>query len=191
MKSIVKVLLLVVVPLLFTSCVPSNIIIEKEESVNEAWANVQSAYQGRLDLIDNLVNTVKGAADFEKETFIAITNARAGVQVPTEAMLADKDALAKFYAAQKQLQNETKSMFNISVENYPELKATEAFRDFQAQQEGIENRVNVARKRYNSAVKEYNAYIQKIPGKWFADGKETKEYFEADSGAEKAPKVEF
>ncbi|MFT4876689.1 MAG: LemA protein [Bacteroidia bacterium] len=191
MKKLLKLTPLLVLMMLLTSCWPPNTIVDRDESVNESWANVQSSYQRRLDLIDNLVNTVKGAAKFEKETFLAITKARAGIQEPTEAMLADKDALAEFYAAQKQLQSQARTMFNISVENYPELKATDAFRDFQAQLEGTENRINVARNNYNSTVKSYNSYIQKIPGKWFADDKKVRSYFEADSGSEKAPKVEF
>lgn len=191
MKQIIKLLPLIALVTLLSSCWPPNTIVDKEESVNEAWANVESSYQRRLDLVDNLVNTVKGAAEFEKETFIAITKARAGIQEPTEAMLADKEALAKFYASQKQLQSQARMMFNISVENYPQLKATDAFRDFQAQLEGTENRINVARDKYNASVKGYNSYIQKIPGKWFAGDKETRNYFDADSGAEKAPKVEF
>ena len=191
MKKLLKLTPLLVLMMLLTSCWPPNTIVDRDESVNESWANVQSSYQRRLDLIDNLVNTVKGAAEFEKETFLAITKARAGIQEPTEAMLADKDALAEFYAAQKQLQSQARTMFNISVENYPELKATDAFRDFQAQLEGTENRINVARNNYNSTVKSYNSYIQKVPGKWFADDKKVRSYFEADSGSEKAPKVEF
>ena len=191
MKKLLKLTPLLVLMMLLTSCWPPNTIVDRDESVNESWANVQSSYQRRLDLIDNLVNTVKGAAKFEKETFLAITKARAGIQEPTEAMLADKDALAEFYAAQKQLQSQARTMFNISVENYPELKATDAFRDFQAQLEGTENRINVARNNYNSTVKNYNSYIQKIPGKWFADDKKVRDYFEADSGSEQAPKVEF
>jgi LemA protein len=191
MKKLLKLTPLLLLMMLLTSCWPPNTIVDRDESVNESWANVQSSYQRRLDLIDNLVNTVKGAAKFEKETFLAITKARAGIQEPTEAMLADKDALAEFYAAQKQLQSQARTMFNISVENYPELKATDAFRDFQAQLEGTENRINVARNNYNSTVKNYNSYIQKIPGKWFADDKKVRDYFEADSGSEKAPKVEF
>jgi LemA protein len=191
MKKLLKLTPLLVLMMLLTSCWPPNTIVDRDESVNESWANVQSSYQRRLDLVDNLVNTVKGAAEFEKETFLAITKARAGIQEPTEAMLADKDALAEFYAAQKQLQSQARTMFNISVENYPELKATDAFRDFQAQLEGTENRINVARNNYNSTVKSYNSYIQKIPGKWFADDKKVRNYFEADSGSEKAPKVEF
>ena len=191
MKKVLNLFTLLSMTVLLSSCWPPNTIVDKEESVNEAWANVESSYQRRLDLIDNLVNTVKGAADFEKETFVAVTKARAGIQEPTEAMLADKDALAKFYASQKQLQSQARMMFNISVEAYPNLKATDAFRDFQAQLEGTENRINVARTKYNSSVKGYNSYIQKIPGKWFAGDKEKREYFDADSGAEKAPKVEF
>ena len=191
MKKLLKLTPLLVLMMLLTSCWPPNTIVDRDESVNESWANVQSSYQRRLDLIDNLVNTVKGAAEFEKETFLAITKARAGIQEPTEAMLADKDALAQFYATQKQLQSQARKMFNISVENYPELKATDAFRDFQAQLEGTENRINVARNNYNGTVKSYNSYIQKIPGKWFADDKKVRNYFEADSGSEKAPKVEF
>ena len=118
MKKLLKLTPLLVLMMLLTSCWPPNTIVDRDESVNESWANVQSSYQRRLDLIDNLVNTVKGAAEFEKETFLAITKARAGIQEPTEAMLADKDALAEFYAAQKQLQSQARTMFNISVENY-------------------------------------------------------------------------
>lgn len=191
MKNTIKLFPLLALVALLSSCWPPNTIVDLDESVNEAWANVESSYQRRLDLIDNLVNTVKGAAEFEKETFIAITKARAGIQEPTQAMLADKDALAQFYASQKQLQSQARMMFNISVENYPQLKATDAFRDFQAQLEGTENRINVARNKYNAEVKVYNAYIQKIPGKWFAEEKEVRSHFNADSGAEKAPKVEF
>ncbi|PCJ64511.1 MAG: LemA family protein [Bacteroidetes bacterium] len=191
MKRVVKFLPLLAVMMLLASCYPPNTIVDKEESVNESWANVQSSYQRRLDLIDNLVNTVKGAAEFEKETFVAITKARAGIQEPTEAMLADKEQLAKFYASQKQLQSQARMMFNISVENYPELKATDAFRDFQAQLEGTENRINVARNKFNATVKDFNSYILKIPGSWFAGDKEKRNYFAADTQAEKAPKVEF
>jgi LemA protein len=191
MKKILKLTPFLFLVMLLSSCWPPNTIVDKEESVNESWANVQSTYQRRLDLVDNLVNTVKGAADFEKETFIAITKARAGIQEPTEAMLGDKEALAKFYASQKQLQSQARMMFNISVENYPELKATGAFIKFQDQLEGIENRINVARIKYNASVKGYNSYIKKIPGKWFAGEYETRNYFDADSEAEKAPKVEF
>lgn len=191
MKNIFKFSPLLAIVLLFSSCYPPNTIVDKEEAVNESWANVQSSYQRRLDLIDNLVNTVKGAAEFEKETFIAITKARAGIQEPTEAMLADKEQLAAFYASQKQLQSQARMMFNISVENYPELKATDAFRDFQAQLEGTENRINVARNKYNATVRGFNSYIKKVPGKWFAGDVEVRNYFEADVSAEKAPKVEF
>ncbi|MFT7100804.1 MAG: LemA protein [Bacteroidia bacterium] len=191
MKKISQILPLVALMLFLTSCWPPNTIVDREETANEAWANVQSSYQRRLDLIDNLVNTVKGAADFEKETFVAVTKARAGIQEPTEAMLADKDLLAKFYASQKQLQTQAQMMFNISVEAYPNLKATDAFRDFQAQLEGTENRINVARNRFNSTVKGYNSYILKIPGSWFAGDKEKRSYFEANPTADQAPKVEF
>jgi LemA protein len=191
MRNVLNLLALLSITVLFSSCWPPNTIVDKEESVNEAWANVESSYQRRLDLVDNLVNTVKGAADFENETFVSIAKSRAGIQEPTEAMLGDKDALATFYAAQKQLQSQARMMFNISVENYPELKATDAFRDFQAQLEGIENRINTARTKYNGSVKGYNSYIQKIPGSWFAGDKEKRDYFDADSGSEKAPKVKF
>ena len=191
MKNALQLTSFLFVTLFLASCYPPNTIVDKEEAVDESWANVQSTYQRRLDLVDNLVNTVKGAAEFEQETFTAITEARAGIQKPTQEMLADKEALAKFYAAQKNLQSQARMMFNISVENYPELRATEAFRDFMNQLEGVENRINTARTSYNAKVKSYNAYIQKIPGKWFARGKEKREYFDADTEAEKAPKVEF
>ena len=191
MKKVLNLFALMSMTMLLSSCWPPNQIVDYDESANEAWANVQSSYQRRLDLIDNLVNTVKGAADFEKETFVAVTKARAGIQEPTEAMLADKDLLAKFYASQKQLQTQAQMMFNISVEAYPNLKATDAFRDFQAQLEGTENRINVARDKFNAAIKMYNSYILKIPGKWFAGDLEKRNYFEANPEAETAPKVEF
>ena len=189
MKKVLKYSPILALALLLTSCYPPNTIVEKEETVDQSWANVESSYQRRLDLIDNLVATVKQAAEFEKETFTDLAKARAGIVQPTQEMLENKELLADFYANQKALQSQAKMMFNISVENYPNLKATDAFRDFQAQLEGTENRINVARDRYNATVKDYNAYIQKIPGSWFAGGKDKKEYFSSDPAADKAPSV--
>lgn len=166
-----------------------------EEAVNAAWGNVESALQRRLDLIPNLVETVKGYASHEKDTLTAVTEARAkATQVKiTPDTLADPQAMAAFQQAQGQMQSALSRLLAVA-ENYPQLKADQSFRDLQNQLEGTENRINVARQRYNQAVETYNASIRTFPN--FITNSlllhlKPKEYFKADEAAQQAPKVKF
>ncbi len=172
-----------------------NSLVGLSQATDAQWANVESAYQRRADLIPNLVKTVEGAANFEKSTIEAVTAARASVgQVQAgPGITNDPAAFAKWQASQDQLSGAL-SRLMVVVEAYPELKATANFRDLQAQLEGTENRISVARQDYNTAVGEYNAYIRRFPynltAKVFGMGK-PREYFEAAQGAAEAPKVTF
>ena len=175
-------------------CGTYNSLIADEERVDEAWANVETAYQRRADLIPNLVSTVQAAGDFEQETLQAVTEARAratSVNVSAED-LADPHALAQFQAAQSQLSGALGRLLVVS-ENYPQLRATEAFRDLQSQLEGTENRINVARTRYNESVRGYNTAIRSFPAVVLAGmfGHSRRTPFESESGAEQAPTVDF
>ena len=177
-----------------TGCATYNSLISSEESVDESWGNVETAYQRRADLIPNLVRTVQAAGDFEQETLQAVTEARAratSVNLSTDD-LSDPNALERFQAAQTQLSGALGRLLVVS-ERYPQLGATEAFRDLQAQLEGTENRINVARTRYNEAVRRYNTAIRSFPAALFAGlfGHSRRSPFEADAGAEQAPTVDF
>ena len=172
-------------------CGTYNSLVDADEQVEEAWGNVQSTYQRRLDLIPNLVSTVQGAADFEQETLAQVTQLRSeAVQAQTNFQQAgtiegQQSALASAESAL--------GRFLLIMENYPQLRATEAFRDLQVQLEGTENRINVARTRYNEAVRAYNTKVRRFPAALFAGifGFERRTPFEADSGAEQAPTVDF
>lgn len=175
-------------------CGTYNSLVTADEQVEEAWGNVESTYQRRLDLIPNLVNTVKGAADFEQETLSAVTNARAratSINLSADD-LSDPAKLQQFQQAQTQLTGALNRLLVVS-ENYPQLRATEAFRDLQAQLEGTENRINVGRIRYNEAVRAYNTKVRRFPAALFAGmfGFQRRASFEAESGAERAPTVDF
>ena len=149
----------------FSGCGSYNRLVTLEQNVNKKWADVQSVYQRRADLIPNLVNTVQGAANFEKSTLTEVTNARASVgQVKLDPSKAPTDAaeLEKFQQAQGQLSNALSRLLVVS-ENYPQLRATEAFQNLQAQLEGTENRISVERNNFNGAVQEYNTAIQQFP----------------------------
>jgi LemA protein len=172
-----------------------NRLVALEQNVNKKWADVQSVYQRRADLIPNLVNTVAGAANFEKSTLTEVTNARASVgQVKLDPSKAPTDAaqLEAFQKAQGQLSTALSRLLVVS-ENYPQLKATEAFQNLQAQLEGTENRISVERNNFNAAVQEYNTAIQRFPtnvlNKVF--GFQPRPYFNAQPSAEKAPEVKF
>jgi LemA protein len=171
-----------------------NGLVSRQENVNEKWSQVQNNYQRRADLIPNLVNTVKGVAKFEKETLEAVTQARAsvsGMKVGKD-VLDDPQSFRKFEAAQGQLSSAL-SRLMVVVEKYPELRATGNFSELQAQLEGTENRITVARRDFNESVREYNTSIRKIPTSIVASmaGFKEKAYFEATAGAEKAPEVKF
>jgi LemA protein len=178
-----------------TSCGSYNRLVLLEQNVNKKWADVQSVYQRRSDLIPNLVSTVAGAANFEKSTLTEVTNARASVgQVKLDPSKAPTDAaeLEKFQQAQGQLSTALSRLLVVS-ENYPQLKATEAFQNLQAQLEGTENRISVERNNFNTAVQQYNTALATFPtnmlNKMF--GFQSRPFFNAAPGAEKAPEVKF
>ncbi len=178
-----------------TGCGTYNRLVALEQNVNKKWADVQSVYQRRADLIPNLVNTVSGAANFEKSTLTEVTNARASVgrvQLDPNKAPTDAATLQQFQAAQGQLSNALSRLL-VVVEQYPELKANQNFLSLQAQLEGTENRISVERNNFNSAVQEYNTALSTFPtnmlNKLFRF--QPKPFFAAQPGAEKAPPVQF
>lgn len=174
-------------------CSGYNSMVSLDENVKAKWANVQSDYQRRNDLIPNLVSTVKGAANFEQETLTRLVEARAkatSVQVDPSNITPEK--LAEFQQAQAGV-NSALSRLLVVVENYPDLKANQNFMDLQKQLEGTENRIKVSRNDFNTSVQEYNSSVRKFPNTIFANlfGFKVKEGFKADPGADKAPEVKF
>jgi LemA protein len=170
-----------------------NGMVGRDQAVKAQWANVQSAYQRRADLIPNLVNTVKGAANFEKGTLEAVVQARAnatGVNISADQLTPEN--LQKFQAAQSQLSSGLGRLLAVS-ENYPELKANANFQELQAQIEGTENRINVERNKFNTTTNDYNGFVKSFPNNLFAGmfGFAEKPYFEADPASQKAPTVQF
>ena len=170
-----------------------NSLVEKQQGVDQAWAEVENQYQRRSDLIPNLVNTVKGYSTHEEATLTKVTEARAkatSITINPEDL--NEETLAKYQAAQNELSGALKSLLAVT-EGYPDLKANQNFLNLQAQLEGTENRVTVARKRYTESVQEYNTSIKKFPtviyAGWF--GFKEKPQFKAEAGAEKAPEVKF
>jgi LemA protein len=193
-KNILRVALILLITLVASSC-GYNKLQTMEESVFKAWSDVESNLQRRADLIPNLVATVKGYAGHEKETLEAVVAARAKA---TSVQLSPKD-LGDAQAMQQMLQaqgglSSALSRLMVVVERYPDLKANQNFIDLQNQLEGTENRINVARQRYNAAVEQFNGAIRKIPYSMTNSlilHLERKEYFKAESGAQKAPEVKF
>ena len=170
-----------------------NGLIGSRETVNKAWANVEGAYQRRADLIPNLVSTVKGVADFEKSTLTAVIEARAkatSVRIDPNNMTPEK--LQEYQAAQSQVGGALSRLL-VVAENYPQLRATESFKELQSQLEGTENRINEERRKFNEAAQSYNTSRQKFPRVVLANlfGFKERPYFEADKGSEKAPSVKF
>ncbi len=166
-------------------------------NMNQKWANVQSNYQRRADLIPNLVATVKGAADFEKSTYIQTALARAGaLHTAIDKVSADQLTPAKIAEIQKasaDAQSAARMAINVSIEAYPQLKANQNFLSLQDQLEGTENRINVARNEFNKAVGDFNISVTSFPGNMLAKlfGFKEQLMFQADAGAENAPKVQF
>ena len=171
-----------------------NSLQAKDEAVNAAWSEVENQYQRRADLVPNLVNVVKGYAKHEKDVLVQVTQARASVaSLKIDAQtLQDPAAFQKFQQAQSQLGSALSRLIAVS-ENYPDLKANQQFLDLQAQLEGTENRIAVARKRYISTVQDYNTYVRQFPQSLTAKviGMKTRPNFSAETGAEKAPTVSF
>lgn len=171
-----------------------NNMVSLDQEVIKQWSQVENQYQRRAELIPNLVNTVKGYADFEKEVLTKVTEARAKVSQfnITPELLNDPQAFAKFQSLQGELSGALSRLL-VTVENYPQLKANENFLQLQAQLEGTENRISVERKKFNEVVQSYNTTIKRFPASMLAGmfGFGEKQYFKAIQGAETPPKVEF
>src|SRR5947199_10808731 len=170
-------------------------LVTLDQNVNKKWGDVQTVYQRRADLIPNLVNTVQGAANFEKSTIVEVTNARASVgrvQIDPNKAPADARQLEEFQAAQGQLSNALSRLL-VVVERYPELKSNQNFLTLQAQLEGSENRIAVERNKFNEVVQSYNTSVRSFPTNFIAGmfGFQPRPYFAAQPGAEKAPTVNF
>lgn len=192
MKKYLSFLILVAVTISLSSC-GYNSMVSKREAVNRQWANVQSAYQRRADLIPNLVNTVKGSANFEQSTLTKVVEARSkATSINFSADELTSENIKKFQDAQSELSGALSRLLVVS-EQYPDLKASQSFLELQAQLEGTENRINTERNKFNEAVSDYNSYIAQFPNLLYSGsfGFQKKGYFEAEKGSEKAPEVKF
>ena len=191
-RALLTLTLLTALSLSLAGCGPYNHLVELEEGVDTAWSQVENVYQRRADLIPNLVETVKGAAAFEQDTFTAVAEARSKVNEINIEGIPDAAQMQQFQAAQDGLSSALSRLL-VTVERYPELNATQAFRDLQAQLEGTENRISVERKRFNEAVQSYNTARRQVPTNLYAMafGFDEKTYFAATPGSEEPPKVEF
>lgn len=185
-------IIVVVVAILWMKNVYNSMVTQDEE-VKTAWSQVENQYQRRLDLIPNLVNTVKGYASHERETLEGVVNARAEATKTTiDPSNLTEESMQQFQAAQGELSSAL-SRLMVVLERYPDLKANQNFSELQAQLEGTENRISTERKRFNEVAQSYNTYIRRFPNNILSGifGFEAKAYFAAESGAEKAPVVEF
>ncbi len=191
----IVLIIIVAVILLFGGCGCSgyNNMVNLDENVKNKWANVQSDYQRRSDLIPNLVSTVKGAANFEQETLTQVIEARSkATSVNINPGDLTPENIERFQQAQGELSGALSRLL-VSVERYPELKANQNFLDLQKQLEGTENRIKVSRNDFNTSVQQYNSTVRKFPNNIFAGmfGFHQKQPFQADAGAERAPNVQF
>ena len=192
-KILPLVLLGLALLFVFSTCGSYNTTVGKDEQVKKAWSQVENQYQRRADLIPNLVNTVKGYADFEQETLTKVIEARSkatSVSVNVDDLSPEK--IQQFEAAQGQLSGALSRLL-VAVERYPDLKANQNFLDLQKQLEGTENRISVERKNFNEALNDYNGYIRRFPTNFFVGifGFTPKGYFQSTAGSDKAPEVKF
>ena len=192
-----NIVLIVIIALILIlggcGCTSYNSLVTSDESVKKSWANVQSDYQKRSDLIPNLVNTVKGAANFEQSTLTQVIEARAkatGMNINADSLTPER--IQQFQQAQAQLSGALSRLL-VTVERYPDLKANQNFLQLQGQLEGIENEIRNSRNQFNSTINEYNVKVRSFPTNVFAGmlGFKSKAGFEADPGAERAPQVQF
>lgn len=191
-RNLIRILILTLFIPFLSGC-GYNSLVEQDENIAQQWAQIENAYQRRADLIPNLVNTVKGYADFEQETLTQVIEARSkatSVNINPEDL--SPEAIEKFEAAQGQLSSALSRLL-VTVERYPDLKANQNFLELQAQLEGTENRIAFERKKFNDAVGTYNKSVRKFPRNIVAAifGFDRKGYFESETGAEEAPQVEF
>jgi len=194
-RSVIVIIVIAVIALIAYSSFKGgyNNMVTKEETVTSAWAQVENVYQRRMDLIPNLVNTVKGAANFEQQTFTAVAEARSKVsQITVDPDKLTPEKIQEFQSAQGELSQALGRLMMVT-ENYPELKANANFQDLQSQLEGTENRITQERRKFNEVTQDYNTYIRKFPNNLMSGmfGFEKKGYFEAEKGANKAPEVKF
>ncbi len=193
-RSLITIIVVAVLAiLLFMGCGGYNGLVKQDEVVKNKWANVQSDYQRRADLIPNLVNTVKGEANFEQQTLINVIEARSkATQIKVDPNDLTPEKIKEYQAAQGQLSQALGRLLMIT-ENYPNLKANEGFRNLQTQLEGTENRIKTARNDFNQSIQEYNTKVRSFPMNLFAGmfGFKAKEGFSAEPGSEKAPEVKF
>lgn len=189
------VLGLVFILLVWSGC-GYNGLVNQDETVKNKWSDVQSSYQRRADLIPNLVATVKGAAEFEKETYTQVALARAGqlkkaVTVPLDSL--NPQRIEEIQKTSKEAMDAARMAINIAVERYPDLKATGNFSSLQVQLEGTENRINTARNDFNASVRTYNTKVRSFPTNIFAGimGFKKRDGFTGQAGSEKAPEVKF
>lgn len=194
-KSWIIIAVIIVAVLVIYSSVKGtyNNMVTYSENINGMWSQVTTDYQRRMDLIPNLVNAVKGYADFEQETLTAVVEARAkATSVNVSADNLNPAMFEQFQAAQQGISSSLSRLL-VTIEKYPELKANQGFLDLQAQLEGTENRIANSRRKFNESTQLFNTYIKKFPKNIYASifGFETKAYFQATEGAEKAPEVKF
>ncbi|PLW97931.1 MAG: LemA family protein [Marinilabiliales bacterium] len=194
-KSWIVIAIIIIIGVLLYSWVKGNYnqMVTQSETVDKHWADVENVYQRRADLIPNLVATVKGYASHERETLEGVINARAkATQTTINAGELTPESMAAFQQAQDGLSSAL-SRLMVVVERYPDLKANQNFLELQAQLEGTENRITIERQKFNEAARQYNTYIKLFPKNMLANifGFDVKPYFEAQQGAETAPKVEF
>jgi LemA protein len=190
---IVGILALIIISMVMWGTKVYNGMVTMQESVTSQWGNVETSYQRRSDLIPNFVNTVKGAANFEQTTLTQVIEARAkatSITIDPTKMTAEN--MQQFQQAQGQVSSALGRLM-VVMEQYPELKATQNFRDLQVELEGTENRISVERRKFNEVALTYNTYIRRFPQNFLAGmfGFQAKPYFEATEGAEKAPEVKF
>lgn len=190
-RSGLLILLAIVVVLGFLGCNSYNGLVSADQSVKKTWSNVETNYQRRTDLYSSVIKTIEGSANFEKSTLKEVLEARAKA-TSVQVNIDDPASLAAYQQAQSQLQGSFSKLLAV-VENYPDLKTTTAFRDFQTQIEGTENRINIARQDYNKVVEDYNLKVKRFPNNIFAGifGYKEKPFYKADAGSEKAPDINF
>jgi LemA protein len=192
-RIVLIVVALILVIFVFRGCKGYNNLVTLREQVNRDWSNVENVYQRRADLIPNLVNTVKGYAAHEQETFTQVTEARSkATSVTINAADMTEDDLKRFQAAQGEISSALSRLLAVA-ENYPDLKANQNFLELQAQLEGTENRIAVERRKFNDTATLYNTTLKRVPMVFFAGmfGFKERPYFAAEAGSEKAPEVNF
>ncbi|MEP7164243.1 MAG: LemA family protein [Ferruginibacter sp.] len=190
-RSGILILLAIVVILGFLSCNSYNGLVSADQDVKKVWSNVETNYQRRTDLYSSIIKTIEGSANFEKSTLREVIEARSKA-TSINVDINDPASLEAYQKAQANLQGSFSKLLAV-VENYPDLKTTQAFRDFQTQIEGTENRINIARQDYNKSVEGYNLKVKRFPNNIFAGmfGYKEKPFYKADAGSEKNPDIKF